>query len=78
MLSRHQTTTTRMTGKFHSCLVDAFSGVVCVHVDILCPEVAPLESVDGTEVALLAVSQADGVQKLSGAVPVPDPDLNMV
>ena len=48
-----------------------------MHVDVLCPEVAPLESVDGTEVALLAVSQADGVQKLSGAVPIPDTDLNM-
>ena len=46
-----------------------------MHVDVLCPEVAPLESVDGTEIALLAVTQADGVQKLSGAVPVPDPDL---
>ena len=48
-----------------------------MHVDVLRPEVAPLEPVDGTEVALLAVSQADGVQKLSGAVPIPDTDLNM-
>ena len=46
-------------------LVDAFSGVVCVHVDVLGAEVAPLESVDGAEVALLAVAQADRVQKRS-------------
>ena len=67
-----------MTGQFHLSLVDAFSGVVRVHVDVLCPEVAPLESVDGTEVALLAVPQADRVQKLPGAVPVPDSDLNYI
>ena len=59
-----------------SSLVDTFSGIVRVHVDILGPEVAPLKSVDGTEVALLAVAQADGIQKLPGTVPVPDADLN--
>ena len=46
-------------------LVDAFSGVVLVHVYVFCPKVAPLETVDGTEVALLAVAEANRIQKLS-------------
>ena len=46
-----------------------------MHVDVLGPEVAPLEAVDGTEVALFAMTQADGIQKLPGTVTVPDADL---
>ena len=44
-----------------------------MHVDVLRPEVSPLEAVDGAEVALLALRQADAVQELPAAVPVPDP-----
>ena len=44
-----------------------------MHVDVLRPEVSPLEAVDGAQVPLLALRQADAVQELPAAVPVPDP-----
>ena len=46
-----------------------------MHVDVLRAEVAPLESVDGAEVALLAVPEADRVQELPRTVAVPNADL---
>ena len=49
------------------------AGVVRVHVDVLRPEVSPLEAVDGAQVPFLALRQADAVQELPAAVSVPDP-----
>ena len=46
-----------------------------MHVDVLRPEVSPLEAVDGAQVPLLALRQADAVQELPAAVPVPDPHI---
>jgi hypothetical protein len=46
-------------------LVDSLARVVCVAVLVLCAEVAPLETVDGAEVAFFAVREADGVEVLA-------------
>lgn len=48
------------------------TGVVCVHVHILCSKVSPLEAVDWPQVPLLSVAQALPVQELTAAVAVPD------
>lgn len=55
-------------------LVNALSRVVGFGVDVLGPEVAPLEPVHGTQIADLAVVQADLVEELTAAVAVPDLD----
>ena len=46
-----------------------------MHVDVLRPEVSPLEAVHGAEVSLLPLGEADAVEELSTAVPVPDPHI---
>lgn len=56
-------------------LIDPLPGIVGVHVDVLRTEVAPLESVDGTEIANLSVAQAPLVKELPRAIAVPDVDL---
>lgn len=53
-------------------LVDALAGVVGVHVLVFGAEVAPLEAVDGAEVADVAVLEAAAVEEFSGSVAVPD------
>mmetsp|Transcript_17418 Transcript_17418/g.53327 ORF Transcript_17418/g.53327 Transcript_17418/m.53327 type:complete len:293 (-) Transcript_17418:581-1459(-) len=53
-------------------LVDAVPGVVRVHVAVLRAKVAPLETVDRTKVAHLAVLEAALIQELARAVAVPD------
>jgi hypothetical protein len=55
-------------------LVDALAGVVCLGVDVLCAKMPPLKAVDGAEVALLAICQAEAVEELARAVAVPDLD----
>ena len=55
-------------------LVDALAGVVGLGVDVGGAKVAPLEAVDGPEVAGLAVRQAEVVEELARAVAVPDLD----
>ena len=56
-------------------LVDALTGIVGAGIDVHGAEVAPLEAVDGAEVADGAVGQADLVQELARAVAVPDLDV---
>ena len=48
------------------------AGVVCVHVGVSSPEVAPLEAVDGAQVTRRPVRQAAGVKEFSRPVAVPD------
>lgn len=55
-------------------LVDALARVVCVAVGVFGAKVAPLEAVDGAQVAHLAVLQSQPVQELTAAVAVPDLD----
>ncbi|KAJ6264719.1 tRNA modification GTPase [Drechslerella dactyloides] len=55
-------------------LVDALAGVVGVSALVFGAEVAPLEAVDGAEVAFRPFGEADGVEIRSGAVAVPDLD----
>ena len=55
-------------------LIDALPGIICLGVFVLGAEVAPLEAVDGTEVAFFAVGEADAVKEGAGAVAVPDLD----
>ncbi len=55
-------------------LVDALAGVVGLGVDVGGAEVAPLEAVDGPEVAGLTVCQTQVVEELARAVAVPDLD----
>ena len=55
-------------------LVDALAGVVGARIDVLGPEVAPLEAVHRPEIAFFAPTQADAVQVCAAAVAVPDPD----
>ena len=56
-------------------LVDALARVVRVGVVVRGAEVAPLEAVDGAQVALLAVAEAALLEELLGAVAVPDVDV---
>jgi hypothetical protein len=39
-------------------LVDALTGIIALGVDIGCPKMSPLEAVDRSEVALLAVTES--------------------
>lgn len=55
-------------------LIDALARVVGVAVDVLGAEVAPLETVDGAEVALLSGREAKFVEVFARAVTVPDMD----
>ncbi len=55
-------------------LVDALAGVVGLGVDVGGAEMAPLEAVDGAEVADGAVGEADTVEVGPAAVAVPDGD----
>mmetsp|Transcript_25276 Transcript_25276/g.61324 ORF Transcript_25276/g.61324 Transcript_25276/m.61324 type:complete len:261 (-) Transcript_25276:620-1402(-) len=56
-------------------LIHPLSGIVGVHVSILCAKVSPLEPVDRTEVPLLPVAQPKVGEKLLAAVAVPDVDV---
>ena len=56
-------------------LVHPLAAVVGRHVDVLGSEVSPLEAVHGAEVSLLPLGEADAVEELSTAVPVPDPHI---
>ena len=55
-------------------LVVSLTGVVGVHVDVFCTKVSPLESIDGSQVALLPISQASAGQEFGGRVAIPDVD----
>ena len=54
-------------------LVDPLAAVVGVHVHVLSTEVSPLKAVDWSQVSLLTGCEAQTVQELPAAVPVPDP-----
>ncbi len=54
-----------------SQLVNALARVVRLRIHILGSEVAPLKAVDGAEVSLRPISEADGVEVSTGAVAVP-------
>lgn len=58
-------------------LVDALAGIVGLCVDIFGAKVAPLEAVDGTQVAGLTMSEPDAVEELAGSVAVPDLDVDV-
>ena len=55
-------------------LVDALAGIIGLGVDVLGAKVAPLEAVDGTEVADLAMREAEVIEELTRPVAVPDLD----
>ncbi len=55
-------------------LIDALAGVVGAAVGVGRPKVAPLEAVDGAQVALLARPEAEAVQVRPRPVAVPDVD----
>ena len=58
-----------------SQLVHPLAAVVGVHVHVVSTEVSPLEAVDWPQVSLLPGCEAQTVQELSAAVPVPDPHI---
>lgn len=58
-------------------LVDALARVVGAGVLVLGAKVAPLEAVDGAQVADLAVRQAGAVEELARSVAVPDLDAGL-
>lgn len=45
-----------------------------MHVFVLCPKMAPLETINWTQVALLSVVQAEVIKEVPGPVGVPDVD----
>jgi hypothetical protein len=55
-------------------LVDALAGIIALGVDIGCPKMPPLEAVDRSEVALLAMTESARGEEGSRAVAVPDMD----
>lgn len=55
-------------------LVISLACIVGLGIDVLGTEVAPLETVYGTQVADFAVGEAQIVEELAGSVPVPDLD----
>jgi hypothetical protein len=55
-------------------LVDALPRIIGIAIDVRCAEMAPLEPIDGAQIAFTAVSQPAGVEERPGAVSVPDLD----
>lgn len=58
-------------------LVDSLARVVRLGVDVLGAKVPPLEAIHGTEVADLAVVEAEVVEELARAIAVPDLDAGL-
>lgn len=56
-------------------LVDTLARVIGLRIDVLGAEVAPLEAVDGAQVADLAVREPEVVEELARPVAVPDLDI---
>ena len=55
-------------------LVDALPRIIGIAIDVRRAEMAPLEPIDGAQIAFTAVSQPAGLEKRLGAVAVPDLD----
>jgi hypothetical protein len=55
-------------------LIDSLACVVGVCIFVFGTKVAPLETVDGAEVADFVVGEADGVEVFARAVAIPDFD----
>ena len=55
-----------------SQLVDALARVVSVAINVSRPEMAPLEPIHGSKVALAAVRESTGVEKCPRGVAIPD------
>lgn len=58
-------------------LIHALPRIVRLRIDVVGAKVAPLEPVDGAQVADIPVAQADAVEELARAVAVPDPDARL-
>lgn len=53
-------------------LINALSRVVCFCIFIFRAEMAPLETVDGAQVANFTVSQTQVIEEFAGTIAVPD------